>query len=99
MSSPIPKAKSVADVLTRLQALKANILKQNSSTEVIEETENRVGNTNTLLDEIPDEADIGQETEYIFAPGEGQKPVGLYTDPDAEYLSFSYILWSETSRQ
>jgi hypothetical protein len=37
----------------------------------------RVGNTDTLLDEIPDETDIGQENEYIFAPGEGQKPVGL----------------------
>lgn len=35
----------------------------------IDETENRVGNTDTLLVEIPDEADIGQETEYIFAPG------------------------------
>jgi hypothetical protein len=43
------------------------------------------------LDEIPDEADIGQETEYIFAPGEGLKPVGLYSDPDAEYLSFPTI--------
>jgi hypothetical protein len=57
----------------------------------IDETENRVGNTDTLLDEIPDETDIGQETEYIFAPGEGQKPVGLYSDPDAEYLYFPTI--------
>ena len=32
-----------------------------------------------------------QITEYIFAPGEGQKPVGLYSDPDADYLSFPTI--------
>ena len=61
----------------------------------IDETENRVGKTDTLLDEIPDETDIGQETEYIFAPGEGQKPVGLYSDPDAEYLSFPTIFYGQ----
>ena len=55
----------------------------------------QVGNTDTLLDEIEDEGNPKYDTEYVFAPGEGQKPLALYTDPDAEYLSFPSIFCGE----
>jgi ribosome-interacting GTPase 1 len=44
----------------------------------------------TLLDKI-DEADLANNTGFIFAPGEGQRPISLYNDPDAEYLAFPSI--------
>ena len=52
-----------------------------------------IGNTDTLLDEISDESDVinSGDKEYIFAPGEGQRPLSLYRDDDAEYLSFPTI--------
>lgn len=53
-------------------------------------SENHVGNIDTLLDKI-DEADLANNTEFIFAPGEGQHPISLYSDPDAEYLAFPSI--------
>ena len=43
--------------------------------------------TLTLLDESDQIAD----KEYVFAPGEGQRPISLYSDPDAEYLAFPRI--------
>jgi hypothetical protein len=56
----------------------------------IDESESHVGNVDTLLDKI-DEADLANNTGFIFAPGEGQRPISLYNDPDAEYLAFPSI--------
>ncbi|KAL5006836.1 hypothetical protein ScPMuIL_015642 [Solemya velum] len=57
----------------------------------IDDSEVHSGNNDTLLDHMEDPTDQRNDTEYTFAPGEGQKPVGLYNDPDAEYLSFPTI--------
>jgi hypothetical protein len=54
----------------------------------IDESESHVGNVDTLLDKI-DEADLANNTGFIFAPGEGQRPISLYNDPDAEFLLYS----------
>ncbi|KAK3108678.1 hypothetical protein FSP39_013177 [Pinctada imbricata] len=53
----------------------------------IDSAENVTGNADTLLE------DESQHTDgsYIFAPSEGQHPLSLYTDHDAEYLSFPSI--------
>ena len=56
----------------------------------IDESESHVGNVDTLLDKI-DEADLANNTGFIFVPGEGQRPISLYNDPDAEYLAFPSI--------
>ena len=61
----------------------------------IDETDLQAGNTDTLLDEIEDEGNPKYDTEYVFAPGEGQRPLALYSDPDAEYLSFPSIFCGE----
>ncbi|XP_062598648.1 uncharacterized protein LOC134260084 [Saccostrea cucullata] len=45
------------------------------------------GNSDTLVDE----ADIDTNKLYVFAPGENQKPISLFTDKDAEYLCFPTI--------
>ena len=49
----------------------------------------RVGNIDTLVDE----ADIDNKYDkvFTFAPGEGQHPLSLYQDKDAEYLCFPTI--------
>lgn len=57
----------------------------------VDESDNQVGNLDTLLDKQPNESDLTQDTQYTFAPGEGQKPLSLYSDPNAEYLSFPTI--------
>ena len=46
----------------------------------------QLGNMDTLM-----YACEYENEEYIFAPGEGQKPLGIFKDPDAEYLSFPTI--------
>ena len=48
-----------------------------------------VGNIDTLVDE----ADIDNKYDevFTFAPGEGQHPLSLYQDKDAEYLCFPTI--------
>ncbi|CAC5394741.1 unnamed protein product [Mytilus coruscus] len=56
----------------------------------VDENETHVGNTDTLLDYIPDD-NPPCDTGLTFAPGEGQRPISLYSDPDAEYLSFPTI--------
>ncbi|CAC5425694.1 unnamed protein product [Mytilus coruscus] len=56
----------------------------------IDENETHVGNNDTLLDFI-DEEELVNNKEYMFAPREGQRPLSLYSDPDAEYLSFPSI--------
>ncbi|VDI56073.1 Hypothetical predicted protein [Mytilus galloprovincialis] len=56
----------------------------------VDENETHVGNTDTLLDHIPDDNPLC-DTGLTFAPGEGQRPISLYSDPDAEYLSFPTI--------
>lgn len=57
----------------------------------VDDTDIHVGNTDTLLDEVEDEGNPKYDTEYVFAPGGGQRPLGLYCDSDAEYLSFPSI--------
>jgi hypothetical protein len=47
----------------------------------------REGNCDTLLDDAS--RDINQV--YTFAPGEGQRPLSLYQDKSAEFLSFPTI--------
>ena len=61
----------------------------------IDESEAHTGNTDTLLDNILDESNLTNDEQIIFAPGEGQRPIGLYNDPDAEYLSFPTIFCGE----
>ncbi|CAC5416131.1 unnamed protein product [Mytilus coruscus] len=56
----------------------------------VDENETHVGNTDTLFDYIPDD-NPPCDTGLTFAPGEGQRPISLYSDPDAEYLSFPTI--------
>ncbi|XP_063415970.1 calponin homology domain-containing protein DDB_G0272472-like [Mytilus trossulus] len=56
----------------------------------VDEKEIHVGNTDTLLDHIPDDNPLC-DTGFTFAPGEGQRPISLYSDPDAECLSFPTI--------
>ncbi|KAK3105661.1 hypothetical protein FSP39_002926 [Pinctada imbricata] len=53
----------------------------------IDSSENVTGNADTLLE---DES-LNTDKSYTFAPGEGQHPLSLYTDHDAEYLSFPSI--------
>ena len=50
----------------------------------IDSAENVTGNSDTLLDDDS----LTTDRSYTFAPGEGQHPLSLYTDHDAEYLSF-----------
>ena len=48
-----------------------------------------VGNVDTLVDD----ADLENKYDrvFTFAPGEGQHPLSLYQDKDAEYLCFPAI--------
>lgn len=47
------------------------------------------GSTDTLLQE----PDVGENANRVisFAPGEGNKPLGIFMDKDSEYLSFPTI--------
>ena len=53
-----------------------------------------VGNVDTLVDD----ADINNKCDKVltFAPVEGQYPVSLYQDKDAEYLCFPSIFCGQT---
>ena len=53
-----------------------------------------VGNVDTLVDD----ADIDNKCDkvFTFAPGEGQHPLSLYQDKDAEYLCFPTIFCGQT---
>ena len=53
--------------------------------------DDRDGNLDTLLDE----PEMDLNTVLSFAPGEGQTPISLYSDEDAEYLSFPTIFCGE----
>ena len=53
----------------------------------IDSSENVSGNSDTLLDDDS----LTTDRSYTFAPGEGQHPLSLYTDHDAESLSFPTI--------
>ena len=48
-----------------------------------------VGNVDTLVDDAVIENKYDQV--FTFAPGEGQQPLSLYQDKDAEYLCFPSI--------
>ena len=54
----------------------------------------RVGNVDTLVDD----ADIDNTCDkvFTFAPGEGQHPLSLYQDKDAECLCFPSIFCGQT---
>ena len=54
----------------------------------------QVGNIDTLVDD----ADIDNKYDkvFTFAPGEGQHPLSLYQDKDAEYLCFPTISCGQT---
>ena len=47
------------------------------------------GNVNTLVDDADTEKQYDQV--FTFAPGEGQHPLSLFQDKDAEYLCFPSI--------
>ena len=49
------------------------------------------GNLDTLLDE----PETDMNTVLSFAPGEGQTPISLFSDEDAEYLAFPTIFCGE----
>ena len=53
------------------------------------DTNDHVGNADTLVDD----ADIENKCDQVFtfAPGEGQHPLSLYQDQDAEYFCFPPI--------
>ena len=53
----------------------------------IDSAYNVTGNSDTLLEDDS----LTTDRSYTFAPGEGQHPLSLYTDHDAEYLSFPTI--------
>ena len=57
----------------------------------VDPDENVAGNQDTMLDE----QDIDQVKTLTFAPGEGQTPLSLFQDKDAEYLSFPSIYCGE----
>ena len=54
----------------------------------------QVGNIDTLVDD----ADIDNKYDkvFTFAPGQGQHPLSLYQDKDAEYLCFPTIFCGQT---
>ena len=58
------------------------------------DTNEQVGNIDTLVDD----ADIDNKYDkvFTFAPGEGQHPLSLYQDKDAEYLCFPTIFCGQT---
>ena len=57
--------------------------------------EKSVSNLDTMLDE----EDIDKFRTLTFAPGEGQHPLNLFQDSDAEYLSFPTIYCGERMNQ
>ena len=57
----------------------------------IDPDENASGNLDTMLDD----QDVEQFRTLSFAPGEGQRPLNLFQDKDAEYLSFPTIYCGE----
>jgi hypothetical protein len=58
----------------------------------VDETERPSGNMDTMLD------DAEYDTNHVLeiAPGEGQKPLSLFQDRDAEYLAFPTIFCGQT---
>ena len=57
----------------------------------IDPDECAVGSLDTMLDD----KDVDQFRSLSFAPGEGQRPLNLFQDKDAEYLSFPTIYCGE----
>ena len=54
-----------------------------------------------VMDTLLQEPDISQHGDKIisFAPGEGNRPLGLFVDQNSEHLSFpNYFLWKEKIR-
>ena len=49
------------------------------------------------MDTLLVEPDAAQDSELVFnfAAGEGNKPLGLFTDKDSQYLSFQIIFCGE----
>ena len=57
----------------------------------IDPEESAAGSLDTMLDD----KDVDQFCSLSFAPGEGQRPLNLFEDRDAEYLSFPTIYCGE----
>ena len=68
---------------------KSNGYESDNFSQIDEQEKKIVGNTDTLLDD----PETFSDKTYTFAPGEGQQPLSLYQDPDAEYLAFPTIFY------
>ncbi len=49
-----------------------------------------------VLDTMLDESEPSSHDILSFAPGEGQAPIGLFQDPNVEYMSFPTIFSGQT---
>ncbi len=45
---------------------------------------------NNVESTIASESGVTDADALVIAPGEGQRPIALFNDPDAEYLAFSH---------
>ncbi|VDH97073.1 Hypothetical predicted protein [Mytilus galloprovincialis] len=85
-----PTINSLPHTLEKSGTISVKLKKKLEFKNEVDENETHVGNTDTLLDHIPDDNPLC-DAGLTFAPGEGQRPISLYSDPDAEYLSFPTI--------
>ena len=98
MSGEHSKSLSDTECQTHEQNQNESILVQKDMTETGNESDDgyseidaneQVGNVDTLVDDANIESKYDKV--YTFAPGEGQHPLSLYQDKDAEYLCFPSI--------
>ena len=98
MSDEHSKSLNDTECQTHEQNRNENILVQKDMTETGNESDDgyseidaneQVGNVDTLVDDANIESKYDKV--YTFAPGEGQHPLSLYHDKDAEYLCFPSI--------
>ena len=98
MSDEHSKSLNDAECQTHEQNRNENILVEKDMTETGNESDDgyseidaneQVGNVDTLVDDANIESKYDKV--YTFAPGEGQHPLSLYHDKDAEYLCFPSI--------
>ena len=59
-----------------------------------DEQETACGNMDTLLDK----ADANADSVFVVAPGEGQTPLSIFQDKNAEYLAFPTIFCGQTRK-
>ena len=98
MSDEHSKSLNDTECQTHEQNRNENILVEKDMTETGNESDDgyseidaneQVGNVDTLVDDANIESKYDKV--YTFAPGEGQHPLSLYQDKDAEYLCFPSI--------